>query len=128
MNVLLVLAGALALMTTGVHVIAGGRIELRRVLAAELDPVPKKLMHACWHLVTVDLSVAGAVLVAAGIADSKAWRLVAGVIAAHFALYGVVFLAVTLTAGWQRPLFKLPQWTLMLPIAGLAVGGAAISG
>ncbi|MCP9975569.1 hypothetical protein [Streptomyces somaliensis] len=44
-------------------------------------------------------------------------------IAAQYAAYAVVFLVVALTADWPRPLLRLPQWMLLLPVGVLAFLG-----
>ncbi|MFD7546774.1 TetR-like C-terminal domain-containing protein [Streptomyces sp. NPDC059816] len=37
--------------------------------------------------------------------------------------YAIVFLVVTLSVGWPRPLLRLPQWMLFLPVCALTVAG-----
>jgi glyoxylase-like metal-dependent hydrolase (beta-lactamase superfamily II) len=39
--------------------------------------------------------------------------------------YSGVFLFVSLAASWSKPLLRLPQWMLLLPVALLAAAGAA---
>ncbi|MFD8940349.1 TetR/AcrR family transcriptional regulator C-terminal ligand-binding domain-containing protein [Streptomyces sp. NPDC059578] len=40
-----------------------------------------------------------------------------------FLAYAIVFLVVTLSVGWPRPLLRLPQWMLFLPVCALTVAG-----
>jgi hypothetical protein len=117
-------AGALAAATTAVHATAGGRSIVRPLLAGSLPDEPRRTLHVVWHLVTADLLLSSAALLflAWTHAPSTALALFIG---AQYLAYTAVFLAVTLTAGWPRPLLQLPQWTLLLPVSLCTFAGAA---
>ncbi|MDL5199059.1 hypothetical protein [Streptomyces sp. ALI-76-A] len=77
-------------------------------------------------MVSVDLVLSAAALVHLALADdTSATALMAWFVAAHFGAYAVAFLVVTLSVGWPRPLLRLPQWILLLPVAVLTAAGAA---
>ncbi|PZT68315.1 hypothetical protein DN402_08815 [Streptomyces sp. SW4] len=116
MNGWLLAAGTLAAGTTAIHIAAGGRSVVRPLLAGPLAAEPRRTLHAVWHLVTADLLLSAVVLLALAWVSAPSTALVL-FIAAQYLAYTVAFLTVTLTARWPRPLLKLPQWTLLLPIS-----------
>ncbi|MCP9944026.1 hypothetical protein LUX12_03255 [Streptomyces somaliensis] len=122
MNGWLFAAGLLAAATAVVHVVAGGRSVVRPLLGSSLPAEPRRTLHAVWHLVTADLSLSSVVLLALAWASEPSTPLVL-FIAAQYAAYAVVFLVVALTADWPRPLLRLPQWMLLLPVGVLAFLG-----
>ncbi|MFJ6935820.1 hypothetical protein [Streptomyces sp. NPDC101132] len=126
MNGWLLAAGITAFGVAAVHIVAGHRDVVRPLLSCGLAAEPRRVMHAVWHMVSVDLVLSAAALVWLALAgDASATGLMAWFVAAHFAAYTVAFLVVTLSAGWSKPLLRLPQWILLLPIAVLTAAGAA---
>ncbi len=126
MNGWLLAAGITALGVAAVHIAAGQRDVVRPLLSCGLADEPKRVLHAVWHMVSIDLVFSGVALVFLSLAEGvSATRLVAWFVAAHFIAYAAAFLAVTLSVGWPRPLLRLPQWILLLPVAALAAAGAA---
>ncbi|MET9852517.1 hypothetical protein ABZY57_06140 [Streptomyces sp. NPDC006450] len=126
MNNWFLAAGITAVGVAAVHVIGGGRDVVRPLLASGLADEPKRVLHAVWHMVSVDLALSGLALLYLSQADgTPGTGLVAWFVAAHFVAYAAAFLVVTLSVGWPRPLLRLPQWILLLPVAMLAAAGAA---
>ncbi|WP_306368054.1 hypothetical protein [Nocardiopsis sp. CC223A] len=122
MNVWFLVAGALATVTALIHVVAGGRDVVRPLLDGDLAAEPQRTLYAVWHFATADLLLSGAALIALAVRPEPNTPL-ALFIAAHFLAYAAVFLVVTLRAGWSRPLLRLPQWILLLPVAALTGAG-----
>ncbi|MEV6393460.1 hypothetical protein AB0M39_01510 [Streptomyces sp. NPDC051907] len=126
MNGWLLAGGITAFGVSAVHIVAGRRDVVRPLLSCGLADEPKRVFHAVWHMVTVDLVLSAAALLYLALAeDTSATSLVAWFVAAHFVAYTVVFLVVTLSVGWPKPLLRLPQWILLLPVAVLTAAGAA---
>ncbi|MCX4820963.1 hypothetical protein OG883_13790 [Streptomyces sp. NBC_01142] len=126
MNGWLLAAGITAFGVAAVHIAGGHRDVVRPLLSSGLADEPRRVMHAVWHMVTADLVLSAAALVYLALADGTSGTgLVAWFVAAHFLAYAAVFLAVTLSAGWPRPLLRLPQWILLLPVALLTAAGTA---
>lgn len=126
MNGWLLAAGITAFGVAAVHIVGGHRDVVRPLLSCELADEPKRVLHAVWHMVSIDLVLSAAALVYLALADNTAaTNLTAWFVAAHFLAYAVAFLVVTLSVGWPRPLLRLPQWILLLPIAVLTAAGAA---
>ncbi|MFF3691465.1 hypothetical protein [Streptomyces sp. NPDC002187] len=126
MNGWLLAAGITAFGVAAVHFVGGHRDVVRPLLSCGLADEPKRVLHAVWHMVSVDLVFSAAALVYLALADdTSATGLVPWFVAAHFVAYAVAFLVVTLSVGWPRPLLRLPQWILLLPVAVLTVAGAA---
>ncbi|WP_251070698.1 hypothetical protein [Streptomyces sp. ISL-96] len=107
------------------HAIAGGRDVVRPLLAGSLPDEPRRVLHAVWHMVTADMVLAAAALIWLALRDRPGSDTIAWLLAAHFVAYSAVFLAVSLAASWSKPLLRLPQWMLLLPVAVLAAVGAA---
>ncbi|MFH9953799.1 hypothetical protein ACH4OX_06230 [Streptomyces roseolus] len=126
MNGWLLAAGITALGVAAVHLVGGHRDVVRPLLSSGLTDEPKRVLHAVWHMVSVDLTLSGVVLLGLSLTGRTAGTgLVAWFVAAHFLAYAVAFLVVTLSVGWSRPLLRLPQWILLLPVAALAAAGTA---
>ncbi len=125
MNAWLICAGSLAAVVAAIHLILGHVDPVQPLLRSALADIPKRTMHAVWHLVSVDLVLAAVVLLYLGIDQPAGGGLVAAVLAAHFAAYAAVFLVLTLQLDQPRSALALPQWLLLLPIAVLSGIGAA---
>jgi hypothetical protein len=116
----LLTAGGIAAATTLIHATAGGRTIVRPLLRSEMAAEPKRTLHVVWHMVTADLLLTSIALLALAFATAPSRALVL-FIAAQYLAYAAVFLIVTLTADWPRPLLQLPQWMLLLPVGVLAL-------
>jgi hypothetical protein len=115
----LLTAGGIAAATTLIHATAGGRTIVHPLLRSEMAAEPKRTLHVVWHMVTADLLLTSIALLALAFAAAPSTALVL-FIAAQYLAYAAVFLIVTLTADWPRPLLQLPQWMLLLPVGVLA--------
>ncbi|MFJ3921690.1 hypothetical protein [Streptomyces sp. NPDC090022] len=125
MNGWFLAAGLTASGVAAVHIAAGHRDVVRPLLSCGLADEPRRVLHVVWHMVSVDLVLsAAALLYLAPADDTSATGPVAWFVAAHFVAYTAAFLVVTLSVGWPRPLLRLPQWMLLLPVAVLTVAGA----
>ncbi|MFD0151194.1 hypothetical protein ACWGQ4_15925 [Streptomyces sp. NPDC055721] len=119
-------AGITAVGVAAVHIVGGRRDVVRPLLSCGLADEPKRVLHAVWHMVSIDLVLSGlALLYLSPMDGTSGTGLVAWFVAAHFIAYAAAFLVVTLSVGWPRPLLRLPQWILLLPVAALAAAGAA---
>lgn len=126
MNSWFLAAGITAVGVAAVHVIGGHRDVVRPLLSSGLADEPKRVLHAVWHMVSVDLALSGlALLYLSQTEGTPGTGLLAWFVAAHFIAYAAAFLVITLSVGWPRPLLRLPQWILLLPVAALAAAGAA---
>jgi len=125
MNVCWLAARTIATLTMLVHLIAGSRAPLGVMLAADFDDVSKRTMHVVWHMVTIDLALSGAVLLAAGAWPERVSAQLPGVIAVQHGLFAIAFVTIPLVSRLPRGLWKLPQWTLFVPIVGLTLAGYA---
>lgn len=123
MNPLMLAAGALAAITTGIHLVAGHVDPIRPLLSSSLAETPKRTLHACWHMASIVQASAALVLLYLAFNQSASEKALARFIAVNYLGFGLVFLAITLSVDWPRRLVRLPQWALLLLIAGFA--GAA---
>ncbi|MFJ7295705.1 hypothetical protein [Streptomyces collinus] len=125
MNGWLFAAGTVAAATALIHIIAGGRDVVRPLLAGPLPAEPTRTLHVVWHFVSADLLLSAAALIVVSLRAEPHAPLVLFIAAQYFA-YTAAFLVGTLTAPWTRPLLRLPQWMLLLPIGTLATIGAGL--
>lgn len=123
MNAWFLAAGITAGAVAAIHAVAGGRDVVRPLLAGNLPDEPRRVLHAVWHMVTADLILAAAALIWLALDNRSGGDTIAWLLAAHFAAYSGVFLTVSLAATWSKPLLRLPQWILLLPVAILAAAG-----
>ncbi len=123
MNVYFLLAGILALLTTVLHVVGGGREIVKPLMYSESIAENVKLtMYACWHFVTITILGSGVALSVGGFLDITA-DVVYSTIAAIFFIMSSMFLVITLFISKKRGFLTYPQWTLLLPIAILCALG-----
>ncbi|MGW7051099.1 hypothetical protein [Streptomyces sp. NPDC054887] len=125
MNAWFLAAGTSAGVVAAIHAVVGGRDVVRPLLAADLADEPRRVLHAVWHMVTADLILAAAALIWLASGNRPGGGTIAWGLAVHFFAYAGVFLVVSLAASWSKPLLRLPQWMLLLPVAVLAAVGAA---
>jgi len=123
-NRILLASAALAAFTAVVHTI-GGTYEIHSPLLT--SPLPESislLLYACWHLVTVTLILSALALFWVS-RDGRAQSNVAlpAFIGALWIAFGAVFVAVAIGLSGLPALLVLPQWTLLIPIGGLALFG-----
>jgi hypothetical protein len=124
MNWPIILSGILAAITALVHILVGGKQIAGPLLHSQLDSIVKLTMYACWHLVSVSLVLSSATLLACGIGLFTSRELVAFV-SISWILFGLVFLFVTLAVAKPTGFFRLPQWTLLIPVGLLGLWGIA---
>jgi len=121
MNVPLVIAGVGTLVTATIHIWGGGKAVLAPMKRAPFDPVANRTMEVCWHVISANLVLSGiALLLIATVWESAA---VGHFIAAHFISYAVLFIGIAKVSQIPGAWFKLPQWTLFIPLAGLTWWG-----
>ncbi|WP_028811906.1 hypothetical protein [Streptomyces flavidovirens] len=124
MNGWFLTAGITAAGVAAIHIVGGRRDVVLPLLAGNLPDEPRRVLHAVWHMVTADLVLAAAALIWLSPGDRPGGETVAWILSAHFVAYSAAFLAVTLAARWSKPLLRLPQWILLLPVAVLTAAGA----
>jgi hypothetical protein len=105
-------AALLAMLTAGVHIVAGGMDSLVPMLNAGLDPVAEGAIHASWHIVSAFLLWSAPVF----------WK--GGETARHFAslwiVLAAIFVAVDLWQSGPGGLVQNPQWLVLGPTGLLA--------
>ncbi|HEY8577947.1 MAG TPA: hypothetical protein VIL88_16595 [Devosia sp.] len=115
-----VAAGALSLITSAIHVLAGTPEIMSPLLASNLPHVVKGVFDVMWHQITVLLLIGSGAALAA--ATRPAWRRpVAVLIGGQFALIAVLFLG--LGAMWFSSPWPMPQWVLFGAMAILLLVG-----
>ena len=124
MNWYFLIAGVVSLLAVPLH-IWGGESTLKQTSAEAFPNVPngnsniaKQEIRFGWHMVSVDLLLAGLVLIVLAI---EPVNLIAQLLAVYFVGYSLVILLLPLTALRSfETLLRLPQWILTLAIAALA--------
>jgi hypothetical protein len=126
MNVLLSTLGASTLVLTVFHVVAGGRGCLQPMLRARFDPVARATMHVCWHAITVQLVLAGLLMVGVSLgAWPQAGPVLVGAVSVLHLAYAGLFLAVAATTRLPRAWLYLGQWMVFLPLGLLGLWSVA---
>ena len=123
MNWYFLIAGVIALLAVPVH-IWGGESTLKQTPTESFPHIPngnsniaKQEIRFGWHLVSVDLLLAGLVLVVLAV---EPINLIAQLLAIYFVGYSLVIAVLPLTALRSfETLLRLPQWILTLTIAVL---------
>ena len=116
MNGFFFTAGLVATVTTVVHVIAGHVDPVRPLLGSSLAEVPKRTLHAVRHMGTATQALSAAQLLYLATGADFLTRF----LAIEFIAWSAVVITIALVIDSPRPLLRLPQWTLLLPVAALA--------
>ncbi len=121
MNWLILAAGAASGVICLIHVFAGGRHIAGPLLSArDLHDVPKYTQYYCWHLVTIVLAAMSLAFIYAAIGTgARDVAMVMGVIAAAFAVFGLIIVPVM-----KQSYREMPQGWLFVPVALLGIAGA----
>ncbi len=127
MNHWWLISGNIGLITAGIHLIGGHFGVIKPFGKSDLEPVPKAVLHACWHMVTLILFLAAFELIYLGIKPFQAGgSLVAMFIGIQFVGFSIIFLIISFSGNWKNKLFILPQWTLLLPIGVISIVGSIL--
>lgn len=126
MNKILATASALAAFTAALHTF-GGTPEIENpLLQAPLAQEISLLLYACWHLVTVTLTLSA---VGFFISAKPKYAMQSHFMALFISLmwigFGLVFVVVDITYSGLPMLLKLPQWILLIPIGLLGLWGCS---
>jgi hypothetical protein len=122
MNTWILAAGVSALICTAGHAFAGAKLFYRPIKAALADSLQSGVFTGMWNLITIHFGLSSLALFVVGLRghpDVAIW-----LIAAQFAGYAAVYLAISLRLGGPIKLF---QWTFFALTAGLAAIGALVS-
>ena len=121
MNWLILSAGGASGALCLIHVFAGGRHIVGPLLGArDLHDVPKYTQYYCWHLVTIVLAAMSLAFIYSAIGTgAQDVAMVMGVIAAAFAVFGLLIVPIM-----QQSYRQMPQGWLFVPVALLGIAGA----
>ena len=86
----------MALFTTLVHLVAGQINPVRPFLKSDLADVPKAVLVACWHIVSLTLLTTSATLAYAGWYNIESFKHVVMAISILYVSFAVIFVLV----GW----------------------------
>ena len=119
MNVLVFIAGIFAFGVVIGHLTLGVKLYLKPMLAAEFDPVAKRVMLCVFHYVSVFVVLAAAVLLTVGAGFNYVYDpgFPVKFIALNYMMFAVIQIAYALTSGIKNGIFKLFQWTFFIVIA-----------
>ncbi len=124
MNVALLIAGLVAAFMVVGHSTIGARQFYTPMLAADFDPVSKRIMGFVWHMSTATLVVATVALIYAAFATGlSALAIYAG---AQFLIYGAIHLFLTATSEQPGAVIKQFQWSLFLTVGIAALIGSTL--
>ena len=126
MNWIVFIAGLVGVFTTFGHFTMGTKQYLTPMLEAQIDQVPKQVMHSAFHCVSVFLLLSTVTLLAIGVGafDEEETQLLVRFIAANYTLFAVWQIAIAVTSQIRNGMFKMPQWIFFILIAILAWIGA----
>ena len=121
MNVALLVAAVLALVTASIHFFVGGPLIARPLLRSTLPPVPQWTHYYCWHLVSIALvAMAGGFAYAAVVPSGRDVAVLTTGLAVAFMVWSLVLIA------WRyRHPWRLPQWSMFAAVSAAALIGLA---
>jgi len=126
MNWFIISAGLVAAFTTIGHFAIGTKEYLRPMLAADIEPVPKQVMHAVFHYVSVYLILSSLALLAVGFGflTDPLPSLMVRFIALNYLFFAIWQIVIASASKIPRGILKMFQWVFFIIIAVLAwLGG-----
>ncbi|MBI3073040.1 MAG: hypothetical protein HYY84_13080 [Deltaproteobacteria bacterium] len=123
MNGWFVAAAAVSVVAFGIHFFLGGRDTARPLLAAsDIEPTAKFTHYFGWHIISIILvAMPVGFIMAAFRIESRALAWMMTALAVSFAIWNLALIA------WKyRYPWRLPQWTLFLPISALGAIGLIV--
>ncbi|MEJ2794347.1 hypothetical protein WAE56_13105 [Iodobacter sp. LRB] len=125
MNRPLLLATLLAIFTAALHAF-GGTLQIEGPLLHSNMPQEVSLMlFACWHFVTVALTLTAIALgLAARKPNTKSMATVT-LISCLWLSFGTIFILIDVLYAGPHMLLQLPQWILLLPVGLLGLWGVS---
>lgn len=125
MNRLLLSTSLLAAFTAVIHIFVGTPEIEGPLLQSALPQEVSLLLYACWHLVSVTLTLSAvAFFISARTIDTSPQHMTK-LLSYMWLCFGLVFIAVALLYSDVSMLIKLPQWTLLLPVGALGLWGSS---
>jgi hypothetical protein len=127
MNGYFIAAGLLAVLSTGVHLFAGGKEIVRPLFKSSLERSIILVLYACWHIVTATLALSAFALLASGIGWVRDCGMV-GLISTMWVCFGLAFIVVSGMDRRPGALLRYPQWMLLLPVGVIGWVGVVLAG
>jgi len=125
MNRILLSTSLLAAFTAAMHVFVGTPEIEGPLLQSALPQEMSLLLYACWHLVSITLTLSAvAFFISARPINTSLYQM-AKLLSCMWLCFGLVFIAVALLYADISMLIKLPQWTLLLPVGALGLWGSS---
>jgi hypothetical protein len=126
MNRALFFAALLAAFVAAVHVFVGTPEIEGPLLQSALPQEVRLLLYACWHLVSVTLTLsAAAFFISARASCTPPSHHMVKLVSYLWICFGLVFIVVALLYSGTPMLLKLPQWALLLPVGALGLWGCS---
>jgi len=125
MNRLQFSAAILATLTAGIHIFAGTPEIETPLLQSAMPQEVRLLLLACWHLVSVCLTISAiGFFIGARPANKVSGRQMVQLLSFLWIAFGLVFVTVAMVYGGTPMLVRLPQWVLLFPVGVLGVCGS----
>lgn len=103
------------------HIYFGIPWYLKPILKSSLENVPKTVIHAVFHYVTVFMFLSAAVLIISAHSIFPISNDIVKFIGINYIIFGLTQIIIVLLSKEQKGLVKMFQWTMFLIIGILAV-------
>jgi len=122
MNWLIISAGLVSAFTTIGHFVIGTKEYLWPMLEAEFDDIPKHVMQAVFHYVSVFLISSTVALLGIGFGwiSAEPSQFLVRYIALNYAAFAIWQVVIALRSGIPRGMIKMFQWVFFVVISVLA--------
>ncbi len=129
MNGYILTAGVFALATVFGHFAVGSKQFLKPMLAAEFEPIPKKVMHCVFHYVSsyLVLSAAALLSIGSGIWSGSGSGAIVIFIALNYVAFAIWQIVLAVKSGIPNGIFKLFQWIPFIFIAVFSILGTILT-
>ena len=103
------------------HLVFGIPWYLKPILKSDADIIPKTVMHAVFHYITIVLAISAVALVTFAHNLLTISPDVVRFIGIGYILFGLTQIVLVVTSSGFKGLIKMFQWTMFLPIGILAL-------
>lgn len=123
MDILTLIAGILTAFVVFGHFIMSIKLYLSPMMKSDFDLIPKATMQCVFHYVSAFLVLSAIALLVSGfnVFPAEKTEMLIKFIGLHFIAFTLVQIGYALKSKVEKPLVKMFQWTLFLPIGILCL-------
>lgn len=121
MNLIILIAAILGLLTTAIHIFLGGKDTASPLLKTTLEKQAKYTLYSCWHFISFFLGLSSLLLLLSSVNLIQMSHDLKLFIATLWIAFAIVFFIISLRKNGLPQVLLLPQWTLLCLVGVLVL-------